>query len=143
MAYFSQEDKKKVAPKIKEVLKKYRVKGTLAVSNHSTLVVNIKSGALDFLGADLKLQQERHDSNDAWANEPQKRDYVQVNRYYVEEWHRNIGETEIADFFKELIDAMKGADWFDKSDSMTDYFHTAYYMDINVGQWNKPYQLTK
>ena len=31
--------------------------------------------------------------------------------------------------------------WFDKSDSMTDYFHTAYYMSIHVGKWDKPYQV--
>ena len=31
--------------------------------------------------------------------------------------------------------------WFDKSDSMSDYFHTAYYMSIHVGKWDKPYQV--
>ena len=30
-------------------------------------------------------------------------------------------------------------EWFDKSDAMTDYFHIAYYTNINAGQWNKPY----
>ena len=30
--------------------------------------------------------------------------------------------------------------WFDESDSMTDYFHTAYYFSIHVGKWDKPYQ---
>ena len=43
------------------------------------------------------------------------------------------------DFLNELVVAMKGTKWFDKSDIMTDYFHTAYYIDINVGKWNKPY----
>jgi len=37
---------------------------------------------------------------------------------------------------------MKGDQWYDNSDAMTDYFDTAYYMDINVGQWDKPYVLT-
>ena len=31
--------------------------------------------------------------------------------------------------------------WFDKSDSMSDYFHTAYYLSIHVGKWDKPYQV--
>ena len=31
--------------------------------------------------------------------------------------------------------------WFDKSDSMSDYFHTAYYFSIHVGKWDKPYQV--
>jgi len=25
---------------------------------------------------------------------------------------------------------------------MTDYFNTAYYYDVQVGRWNKPYRLT-
>jgi hypothetical protein len=35
-----------------------------------------------------------------------------------------------------LLAAMKGDKWFDKSDSMVDYFHTAWYNDIKIGEWN-------
>ena len=49
MAYMSQEKKAKIAPVVKAVLKKYKVKGSLAVRNHSTLVLNIKSGSIDFI----------------------------------------------------------------------------------------------
>ena len=38
---------------------------------------------------------------------------------------------------------MKGNKWYDKSDAMVDYFDTAYYVDINIGKWNKPYVQTK
>lgn len=31
--------------------------------------------------------------------------------------------------------------WFDKSDSQSDYFHTAYYLSIHVGKWDKEYQI--
>ena len=48
MAYMNQEKKKKLAPKIKEVCKKYGVKATLAVDRYSTLVLNVKSGKIDF-----------------------------------------------------------------------------------------------
>ena len=48
MAYVSQEKKAELAPKIKEVLKKYNMKGSIAVRHHSTLVVNIASGPLEF-----------------------------------------------------------------------------------------------
>ena len=50
MAYVSQEDKKELAVGIKKVLKKYNVKGTIGVHNHSTLVVRLRSGDLDILG---------------------------------------------------------------------------------------------
>ena len=29
------------------------------------------------------------------------------------------------------------------SDAMTDYFDTAYYVNIHVGKWDKPYELNK
>lgn len=117
MAYMSQQKKKELAPAIKAVLKKYGMKGTLAVNNHSTLVVNIKSGRLDL---------------------PEN-----VNPYWVVQWERDKGNEEIANFFEELLNAMKGegTGWFDESDIMTDYFHTAWYVDINVGKWNQPYVL--
>lgn len=140
MAYFSQEDKKRVAPAIKKVLKKYGVKGSLAVSNHSTLVVNIKKGELDFIEAANKVRVKQA----SWrGDEPHliENGHIQVNRYHAADNAREVGEDKVADFYEELVEAMMGADWFDKSDIMTDYFHTAYYMSINVGQWNKPYEL--
>ena len=44
MAYMSQQQKAALSPAIKAVLKKYNMKGTIAVRHRSTLVVNIKSG---------------------------------------------------------------------------------------------------
>lgn len=140
MAYFSQEDKKKVAPAIKAVCKKYGVKCTLGVRHHSTLVVNIKKGDLDFVAADLKIQEHQQRFND--RETVSERQYIQVNRYCVVRNHRDVEENKIADFFEELIEATLGAGWYDNSDIQTDYFDTAYYIDIKVGKWNKPYELT-
>ena len=47
MAYMNQEKKKRLAPKIKEILKRHGVKGTLSVSNYSTLNLNITEGPID------------------------------------------------------------------------------------------------
>jgi len=145
MAYFSQEDKKRVAPKIKAVLKKYGLKGSIAVHNHSTLVVNIKEGKLDLCGIELKtrLARSHQDPGGFLSREPEMPTYIQVNRYHASEWSRRVGEEEAAKFYEELNEATMSADWFDKSDIQTDYFHTAYYIDINVGKWNKPYIHTK
>ena len=119
MAYVSQEKKKELAVGIKSVLKKYKMKGTIAVQNHSTLVVNLKSGPINFAA------QSSH---------------YQVNPYHVESQWTGVAK----EFLLELLEAMKGegTGWFDKSDIMTDYFHTAWYNDINIGKWNKSYELT-
>ena len=116
MAYISQDDKAKRAPAIKAVLKKYGMKGTIGVRDHSVLVVNIQSGAIDF-----------------------GKDYIQVNHHHID---RNYSETAAA-FLHELVDAMKGEGWFNNSDTQTDYFHVAFYLSINVGSWCKPYVCTQ
>ena len=114
MAYVSKELKAKLAPGIKAVLKKYDVKGTIAVRNHMVLVVNIKQGAVDFAA-------------DCAGNDY----HYQVNPYHIDRgW---TGQAR--DFLTELIAAMKGNEWYDRSDIMTDYFNTAYYMGINIGNW--------
>ena len=48
MAYVSQETKAKLSPTIKAILKKYKMKGTIAVKHHFSLVVNLQSGPIDF-----------------------------------------------------------------------------------------------
>ena len=115
MAYISQQDKKDLAPGIKAVLNKYGMKGSIAIKHHSSLVVNLQSGPIDF---DMD-------------------GYTSVNVYHIDKHYTGRAK----DFLNELVTAMKGTKWFDKSDIMTDYFHTAYYIDINVGKWNKPYVL--
>ena len=140
MAFVSQEKKKKLAPAIKAVLKKYGMKGTIGVRHHSSLVVNIKSGALDLLGAAQKhvnLENEKRGFN--YCGDVGN--YLQVNEYYAAEWARQVGEDKIADFYDELVAAMKGEGWYNNSDPMTDYFDIAHYVDINVGKWDKGYEL--
>ena len=116
MAYFSQEDKKKRAPVIKKILKKYDMKATMSVRNHSTFIVTLKSGALDF------------------------GENKSVNVYWIDDNYKD--DKEVRNFLTELKDAMLGDDYFDHSDIMTDYFHCSHYIDIKVGKWDKPYVCT-
>ena len=122
MAYISQQDKKDLAPAIKAVLKNYGMKGTIAINHYSSLVVNIQSGVLDFT--------DHFSHGDG---------YIQVNTYHIDSWYSGT----IKRFLQDLVKAMKGNKWYDKSDAMVDYFDTAYYIDINIGKWNKPYIQTK
>lgn len=121
MAYVSQEMKKELAPAIKAVLKKFGMKGSIAVRNHSTLCVNIKSGKIDF--------SENYTHGDR---------YIQVNEYWIDEHYKGVAQK----FLNELLAAMKGPNYFNNDDAMTDYFHRSHYTDINIGQWNKPYEVT-
>jgi len=124
MAYMNQEMKAKIAKNLKPVLKKFGVKGTLSVSNHSTIVLTLKSGKIDFFA-------DYGDSEDA------RKFGIDVNPYW---FHEHFTGTSKA-FLTEAFRALKSADWYDESDIQTDYFNTAYYFRINVGKWNKPYIL--
>ena len=114
MAYFSQEMKKARAPKIKEILKKYGMKGTLGVNHHSTFVLRLTEGPIDFGG-----------------------DYVQVNHFHIDRFY----EGKARDFLTEVKEAMMVGN-HDNSDIMTDYFDVGWYVSIDAGKWNKPYKLT-
>ena len=121
MAYVNAEKKAELAPAIKAVLKKYHMKGTISVRNHMTLVVKIKSGAIDFAPF----------HSDPWA--------YQVNDYHIETNYYG----EARDFLLELKAAMQGEKWFCEDDLMTDYFHRSHYIDIQVGHYSKPYVCNK
>jgi len=42
---------------------------------------------------------------------------------------------------KEVEDIIKKElDWYDNSDSMSDYFDTKFYLDVDIGRWDKPYK---
>ena len=133
MAYVSQAMKKELAPGIKAVLKKYKMKASISVHNHSTICVNIKSGPIDFIGEANKKNMEIAERRGTpyYANDG----YIQVNPYYPETYG------DASDFLVELVDAMKGPKYFNNDDAMTDYFSRSHYTDINVGKWNKPYTL--
>tara|TARA_B100000768_G_scaffold178054_1_gene193187 strand:+ start:620 stop:967 length:348 start_codon:yes stop_codon:yes gene_type:complete len=114
MAYMSQENKKTLAPAIKSVLKEYNMKGSIGVDNHSTLVVNLKEGHIDF--------GSKNDS---------------VNTYWIDSHYTGIAQQ----FLNELKTAMMTGN-HNNSDIMTDYFDVGWYIEINVGKWNKEYVLT-
>jgi hypothetical protein len=135
MAYVSQELKARLSPAIKAVCKKYGVKASIAVSNHSTLVLNISQGKIDFIT----------DYNTATSNRPggfrngtPAKDSIQVNTY----WYKEHFDGESYHFLNEVIPLMNDGN-YDKSDAQVDYFNVGWYIDVNIGRWNKPYQLVK
>ena len=138
MAYKNQERKAQLAPGIKAVFKKYGVKGSISVRHHSALVVNIRSGALDFIGEANAFNREYAERTGQRFHEV--KDYYQANPYKGEDAY---ADATIGKFFKELTAALRGDLWYDNSDIQTDYFDTAYYMYINIGKWDKPYVLEK
>jgi hypothetical protein len=136
MAYVDQSLKAKLAPTIREICKKYGVKGSIAVRNHSTLVLNIRQGNIDFIGNFNRTVSERPGG---FRNGNPAKDHIDVNT----SWYQEHFDGRARAFLAEVIPAMEGPDYFDHSDIQSDYFHRSHYIDINIGSWNKPYALEK
>lgn len=115
MAYMSQERKKELAPRIKAVLKKFNMKGSIGVQHHTGLVVKLKSGVIDF-----------GENN------------CEVNNYHIDAHWDGVQK----DFLNELNDAMNVGN-FDKSDYQSDYFHIGWFSYIWIGSYDKHYTVTE
>ena len=126
MAYMNQERKAIIAANIKPILEKYRVKASLSVRDHLTIVLTVKKGEIDFIGdyestTDCKLESGS----------------MHINQYWFKDHFSGAAKA----FLAEVYTAMRSAGWYNNSDASVDYFDTAYYMDVNIGVWRKPYIL--
>lgn len=132
MAYMNQEKKAKIAPVVKAICKKYGVKASLAVRHNMSLVLNIKSGSIDFFDSVNRIQSKRFDAS---RFSPVK-DSLQVNVY----WYKENYDGKALEFLSEVIPALNDGN-HDRSDIQSDYFDVGWYVDVNIGSWNKPYVL--
>lgn len=132
MAYVSQELKMELSPKIKAVLKKYGVKGTLSVVHHSKLRLKI-------IESHYNVMQQVADTSQWWSEK--ETDELPTN-HSINTFHFKTQFTgELVEFLTEIHEAMNEGN-FDKSDSQSDYFHVGWYTSIEFGTWDKPYIYT-
>jgi hypothetical protein len=128
MAYISAEDVKAVRKELKAAYPKYKF--------------SVRKGAGSY-SLDVTLVKGPRDLSDITAT-----GHSSVNQYHLDQ----VGKHEI--FFKRILEIMKTAPiqgegfhankgWYDDSDSMTDYFNTAYYLNLSIGSWNKPYEFVR
>lgn len=73
--------------------------------------------------------------------------YCQVNQYWINDHWTNPAARDalnrINDIMHHAPGRAGGKKYFDESDSMTDYFHTAFYTHLSIGDWRKNYALVK
>jgi hypothetical protein len=131
MAYMSQEKKAKLAPVIKAICKRYGIKASLAVRNHSTLVLNIKQGSIDFIGNFNTVANTR---TSMLGKVHLATNSIDVNDY----WYHEHFDGRALKFLQEVIPVMNNGN-HDRSDIQTDYFDVGWYVSVNIGKWNQPY----
>ena len=138
MAYINAEQTKA----IRKALKKRFPDHTFSVTKMSGgYGVNVAVMA----GPAFKKEAEQYNRDeDKYVTPDLNEGYSSINHFCVKENYPNN-----AKFFQEVVEIIKTAPyyagvgdlWFDESDIQSDYFHTAYYMSISVGQWDKPFQV--
>jgi hypothetical protein len=133
MAYMNQEKKAVIKAALDQVLKARGFKYSLRVDNHMAINCTIQSGPVDFIG------NFKANTGDKFVNLPgHELNNLQVNLYWIDDHYSG----QARQILKECGEALKAAGYYDRSDAMTDYFDTAYYMHLNIGAWDKPYKIT-
>lgn len=132
VAFMNQEKKAIIAAELKRVMPK-GWKYSLSVENHSAIVCTVSQAPVDLIEIANELNRETAARQ---GNEPyQVRGYFDVNLFSLERYDATpAGET-----FRAIDKALRSANWYDRSDTMTDYFDTAYHTRLRVGRWDKPF----
>lgn len=139
MAYVSEEVITKARTALKALNKEYGVKATLSGKGGLCLNLTVAEGSIDFINnycATIASKRIHRDAEQtvAWVKLEQG---IQVNHYYLDTQFTG----KALEYMEKAKDIMS-ADHWDKSDSQSDYFHCAYYMNMRVGRWNKGYKLS-
>lgn len=130
----NQDKKKIIKAALDKVLKPRGVKYSLRVRDHMSINCTIKAAPIDFM-ANFKAK-----TGDLFKTISGKDpDYLPVNLYWIPEHFTG----EAAQVLSEAAEALKAAGYYDNSNAQIDYFETAYYMHLNIGQYDKPFQLLK
>ena len=138
MAYINADEVKAIRETLKARFPEYKF-GARKSSGSLGVDVTIKSGPVDFIGNYNETVNAR--PGGMRGGSPAEK-YLQVNQFWFDE-HFSGNAKEV---IREVLDIIKTAParkWYDRSDAMTDYFDTAFYIHLSVGEWNKPYTVTQ
>src|ERR1019366_7011846 len=127
MAYMSQDHKKLIKAELDKVFAGKGFKWSLGVNNHTSIVLNITSGPIDFFE---NYNASMRDVSDGRRGQ-ERTDYMQVNTYHA-------GSQYTGDARQILVDAIRALNLnnHNNSDIQTDYFDVGHYVDVNIGKWN-------
>jgi hypothetical protein len=130
MAFITKEEAAVVRKDLKKAFPE--IKFSVRIRHHSNLDVAIMEGPYDFAVRHYKdacaVDRERPE------NLVDVRDHFTVNYHHVDKHGHSH-----PDIYQKIINICMKEHW-DKSDIMTDYFHCAFYFNLAVGKWDKPYK---
>lgn len=123
MAYISTAEVREIRNELKHRFNN-SLKFSVKNDRNSKVYITIKSGTIDF--------------SDIMEEKP----YIGINQYNTSQYGKHSKLlNEIFDIIKTAPGNIPGGRvWYNNSDSMTDYFDTAFYFDLRIGDYDKPYE---
>jgi hypothetical protein len=138
MAYISATEVKAIREQLKTRFPEFKF-GARKGAGSLSVDVTIKQGPVDFIGN----YNETIDSRPGGLRGGSPADrYLQVNQFWFQDHFTGRAQAVIAEVLR-IIKTAPDRKWYDNSDAMTDYFDTAFYIHLSIGEWNKPYALVK
>ena len=136
MAYISAEDVKHIRVALKKEFPQYK----FSVTRDHWLGVNINFMKGPRFAEFEYFDRYTHETKIGTLNE----DHHQINQYHLEDFYGKENAKVLDKIHSIALTAPAkngGKVWYNNSDAMIDYFDTAYYVHIEVGKWNKPYEV--
>ncbi len=127
MAYISAQDVQAIRQELKQAFPKWKFsvrKGSGSLSVDVTILKGTCSFEEGFKGSDRR--------------------HCQVNQYWIDSHWTDLEDRETLKKINEIMHNAPGRaggkKFYDNSDAMTDYFDTAFYTHLSIGEWNKNYE---
>ena len=139
MAYISTDDVKHIRNTLKKELPQYKF--SVVRDHHSSVSIALMKGPAF----------KDYEYFDRYANETKvgnlsDGEHHQINQFHLEDFYGKEN-AEILDKIHVIAKTAPakngGKEWYNNSDIMTDYFDIAYYVHINVGKWDKQYEIVE
>lgn len=128
MAYIGAQEVKVIRQNLKQTFPNCKFSVRKSSGGHSVDIALLKGPEFEVVTTRIHGEEREVNLNEG---------HTPINHHHLERFY---GEKN-AQFFEKVTSIAKGDKWYDRSDIMTDYFDTAYYISISVGQWDKEYQV--
>jgi hypothetical protein len=128
MAYITADDVKAIRTELKETFGKKWKFSVRKGSGSLSVDVTILKGTVSF---DENFRDGRR--------------HAQVNQYWIDSHWTDFEARAALNTINEIMHNAPGRanaarKFYDNSDAMTDYFDTAFYTHLSIGEWDKDYQ---
>ena len=138
MAYISTDDVKHIRNTLKKELPQFKFS---VVRDHTSSVTIALMKGPAFKDYEY-FDRYTHETKIGTLNE----DHHQINQYHLEDFYGKENAKVLDKIHSIALTAPAkngGKVWYNNSDAMIDYFDTAYYVHIEVGKWNKQYEIVE